>query len=1065
MPHDGTSGRRDLAGGRKPVRPGILASTGDIGALNAEAPLEGGAHASHTGAANASENSIAISGIHIGDIHYGRATPSSSNPDRASDSPASAEIPSYLTDPTNWPRADAWDPLAAGVHRARPGDGGAIPDYVQRDRDDHLRERLRAAAEDGGLVLIVGDSTAGKTRSAYEALRDVLPGHRVLEPRAATDLAPAVELLRDAGVPVVVWLDDLERYLRTGGLEPSLLNDIRQLRIPILATMRTAWFEAAGEAGLPGNWPANADGGERLDHAAARVLELAEIIDLDRIWSPGEVAEALDSADDRVRDAAVHHGVHGVAEYLAAGPLLWAEWRRATRAGGHPRGAALVRAAVDLARTGLSAPYPRDLVIALHEHCLIAAGGELLRPEPLDAAILWATRVRQGVTSMLLPVSADNWSVFDYLVDQTQLGTTLGSVPAVVWHRALEHADRRDRFTIGVTASRIGLLDVVEAAWKPLADSDSDAAYNLYVLLSRAGREEEAQSYYRKAARAGHPHATGTLERLATMVRKVETEAYWQVLGGDYVAVDTQFVFRPARTGAVTGSELLGQLSGTGAVFSQLRPQRLVITGAPGSGKTVLAINLVLELLEQRSQEDPVPVRISLASWSELRDADSFVGADPAKALEAWLRRQLEELYLLPRAAASALVHARMIVPVLDGLDEVASSARNSRARHVLQALNTYRDGVTALPMVITCRSAEYQELSVLGARAEDAALVEMCPVNAQQILAFIAARVRDRERWRAVLDHLGAHSFGPLAQVLSSPLWLTSAVAAYEQRDVATGGYLLDPGDLLDITKFGTEEAVRDHLLGLLIVPRYSGFRFHAYHPNQVRVWLAVLAAYLNGNAAAARTVGGRKLSGTDLTLHELWPLAGTRLPRVVHFLLASAAWTALAAVGFAVTGIGLPPWQVLVAGAGVGIALLGAVSVRPWPKLKRSGRGRPRLTTVSRMASGALISAVIGIFVALPAGVLSDPMTAVAAGLGTALCLGLMSSAAQMRYLALLLCTGIQGKLPWRLGRFLYEAEQAGLLRRAGTAYQFRHRHLQDWLSGEWRTHHVKQGTDGIR
>ncbi|MFJ8713835.1 NACHT domain-containing protein [Streptomyces violaceus] len=1058
------SGRRDLAGGQEPVLPGILASTGDSGALNAEAALQGGAHASHTGAATASENSIAISGIHIGDIHYGRATPSSADLDLSSDSPASAEIPAYLTDPIKWPRAGAWDPLTAGVHRARPGDGGAIPDYVQRDRDDRLRERLRAAAEDGGLVLIVGDSTAGKTRSAYEALRDVLPGRRVLVPRAATDLAPAVGVLRDAGVPVVVWLDDLERYLRTGGLEPSLLNDFRQLRIPILATIRTAWFDAAGEASVPGNWPSNADGDERLDHAAARVLELAEIIDLDRIWSAGEVAEALDSADDRVRDAAVHHGVHGVAEYLAAGPLLWAEWRRATRAGGHPRGAALIRAAVDLARTGLPAPYPRGLVIALHEHYLIAAGGELLRPEPLDAAILWATRVRQGVTSMLLPVSADKWSVFDYLVDQAQLDTTLGSVPAVVWHRVLEHADRRDRFTIGVTASRIGLLDVVEAAWKPLADSDGDAAYNLHILLSRAGRAEEAQSYYRKAARAGHPHATGTLERLAVMVLQAETHVYRQVLGGDPVAVDTQFVFRPAHTGPVPEGELVGQFSGAGAFFSQLRPQRLVITGAPGSGKTLLAISLVLELLRQRIHEGPVPVRISLASWSELRDVHSFSGEDPAKAFEAWLCRQLEELYLLPHAAAAALVHARMIVPVLDGLDEmesVAPSARNSRARHVLQALNTYRDGVTALPMVITCRSAEYQELSALGARAEDAALVEICPVSAQQIRAFIAARVMDPERWRAVLDQLDAHPSGPLAQVLSSPLWLTSAVAAYGQRD-ATGRYPLDPRELLDNTRYGTEEDIRDHLVGLLIVASYG--RFGAHRANRVR-WLTVLAAYLNSNAATSRTVGGRMLSGTDLTLHELWPLAGTRLPRVVHFLLASAAWTVLTAAGFAATGIGLPPWHVLVAGAGAGLALLGAVSAQPWPKLKRTGRGRPRLTGVSRMAADAQGSAIIGILVALPTGVLSDPMTAVSVGLGTALCLGLMSSAAQMRYLALLLCTSIQRKLPWRLGRFLRQAEQAGLLRRAGTTYQFRHRHFQDWLSSPWRTDHVKRGTDGIR
>jgi hypothetical protein len=39
-------------------------------------------------------------------------------------------------------------------------------------------------------------------------------------------------------------------------------------------------------------------------------------------------------------------------------------------------------------------------------------------------------------------------------------------------------------------------------------------------------------------------------------------------------------------------------------------------------------------------------------------------------------------------------------------------------------------------------------------------------------------------------------------------------------------------------------------------------------------------------------------------------------------------------------------------------------------------------------------------------------------------------------------------QGKLPRRVGRFLDWAYRANLLRMAGTAAQFRHRELQDWL-----------------
>ncbi|MFI9809945.1 hypothetical protein ACIHEJ_37530 [Streptomyces sp. NPDC052301] len=49
--------------------------------------------------------------------------------------------------------------------------------------------------------------------------------------------------------------------------------------------------------------------------------------------------------------------------------------------------------------------------------------------------------------------------------------------------------------------------------------------------------------------------------------------------------------------------------------FRATQPRRLVITGAPGSGKTVLALELVLALTVDRAEGDPVPVRISMAQW------------------------------------------------------------------------------------------------------------------------------------------------------------------------------------------------------------------------------------------------------------------------------------------------------------------------------------------------------------------------------------------------------------------------------------------------------------------
>jgi hypothetical protein len=65
---------------------------------------------------------------------------------------------------------------------------------------------------------------------------------------------------------------------------------------------------------------------------------------------------------------------------------------------------------------------------------------------------------------------------------------------------------------------------------------------------------------------------------------------------------------------------------------------------------------------------------------------------------------------------------------------------------------------------------------------------------------------------------------------------------------------------------------------------------------------------------------------------------------------------------------------------------------------------------------------------------------------GLTAALAAGLIRIGLIRRYLVFLMCA--RGKLPWRLGAFLDWCCSAGMMRLSGTAYQFRHRELQQWL-----------------
>jgi hypothetical protein len=63
--------------------------------------------------------------------------------------------------------------------------------------------------------MLVGDSTAGKSRAAYEAIV-TLPDHVLIVPNdrdaIATAIFEAVHTRR-----CVLWLDDLENYLGAGG--------------------------------------------------------------------------------------------------------------------------------------------------------------------------------------------------------------------------------------------------------------------------------------------------------------------------------------------------------------------------------------------------------------------------------------------------------------------------------------------------------------------------------------------------------------------------------------------------------------------------------------------------------------------------------------------------------------------------------------------------------------------------------------------------------------------------------------------------------------------------------
>ncbi len=365
------------------------------------------------------------------------------------------------------------DPVLLGAHPAAWDGSGQVPTYVARDVDDRVDEAVRA----GGFVLLSGESTAGKTRVAYEAMRRVLPDHHLVAPVSREAVRTVVETVVDQR-RCVVWLDDVERFFGAHGLTVPLLDRMLAADAVVIGTIRVGELDRFGARH-------EADSDDRDGWRAAReVLRRAVEIPLPRRWSGPELDRASRSTDQRVRSALRMTGTFGLAELLADGPELARDWQNGWRPGGHPRGASLVAAAVDCRRAGVSDPVPVELLAELAEHYLDARGGDTLRPEGLADATSWARKPARGASSLLIPAGDDRVLAFDYLID---LATD--PVPVPVWLGVVAWCSPEQALGVGITARRIARFEVAEAAFEKAASADVPGATAALAEVIGSGHE------------------------------------------------------------------------------------------------------------------------------------------------------------------------------------------------------------------------------------------------------------------------------------------------------------------------------------------------------------------------------------------------------------------------------------------------------------------------------------------------------------------------------------------------------------------------------------------------
>ncbi|MFD8101105.1 NACHT domain-containing protein [Nocardia fluminea] len=276
--------------------------------------------------------------------------------------------------------------------------------------------------------------------------------------------------------------------------------------------------------------------------------------------------------------------------------------------------------------------------------------------------------------------------------------------------------------------------------------------------------------------------------------------------------------------------------------FLALRRRRLVILGDPGTGKTTVALQLLLRLLAVREPTDPVPVLLTANSWN----------FSDHPRMQDWLVARLNKGYPALRALGAMIAHDlvnnNLVLPVIDGLDELARVHRSEFLTRLNESLGV------ADPLVLTCRSIEYAEAVSNADVLTAAAVIEARPLASGDAADYLDQCLPPRRRhdWEPILDHLRRQNRSPLAEISLTPLglWLLRSVYIENKRD---------PTPLRDPDLYPDTDTLKAHLLDELIpsildkrrrIPSKSGLlrTQRQWCPDDVHRWLSYLAVHLDG-------------------------------------------------------------------------------------------------------------------------------------------------------------------------------------------------------------------------
>ncbi|MGC4744778.1 hypothetical protein ACLQ28_03805 [Micromonospora sp. DT201] len=414
--------------------------------------------------------------------------------------------------------SEVHDPFALEVHEAIRAPVitsplARLPIYIRRQHDGDLEKVVDLAlAGQSEIAVLLGNSSTGKTRSAWEQIQRLPTPWRLWHPAFPDEL-----LAKLSGITphTVLWLNELHRYICTDDIRRDetiagrLLEMLRDSsRAPVLI-LGTLWHEYRLRVA-----PA-----ESLNDVRPQVRALVSehFIPVPETFGQTELQLLADAAsqDPRLAEAQTKAEQGHITQYLAGGPAQVERYLTAD-----PSARAVLHAAMDARRLGWGPTLPTAFLVHAAQAYLTELQQDNLPGDWFDRALGYLLPMCRGARGPLSRVRAEpraaseaGYKLVDYLEQYGKQNRSELCPPDQFWLAALcGDVASRDQAAMARAAYERDRIEAAHQLASAAAAGGNAAGVAAFAaLIDRDEDREAALPYFRRAAENGDARSQVTV--------------------------------------------------------------------------------------------------------------------------------------------------------------------------------------------------------------------------------------------------------------------------------------------------------------------------------------------------------------------------------------------------------------------------------------------------------------------------------------------------------------------------------------------------------------------------